>query len=104
MTPQKIALPDLTTSEEQLEKRSFSPDLGDYNPYSATGAYNSPYCSTSAVTTVVTHCLLPHNPIAEVKGLRRTMFVDQVMGDIYDYGNQLFSSLGSADHKIMVDL
>ena len=81
MTPQKIAPPHLTTSEDQLEKRSLSPDQGSSNPHPAMGAYSSSYCSTSAVIMCVPDCLLSDNPIALIKGLERTTFVDQLMGD-----------------------
>ena len=37
---QKVAPVNLSTIEEQLEKRSISPDQGGYNPHPAAGSYS----------------------------------------------------------------
>ena len=83
-SPQKIAPPNLTTLEEQLEKISLSPDQNDYNLHPSTGAYSFPYCSVCAVITDIPNCLPSGNPIADVKGFRNTSTVDEGMGDLYD--------------------
>ena len=62
MTPQNIALPNLTTSKGQWGKRNLLHDQDGYNPYPTTGTYSSPYCFTAAVIMVcpvVYHQVIP---------------------------------------------
>ena len=66
---QKVAIADLTSIEQQLEKNSLSPDQGGYDPHPAVGAYHSPYHYSSAVNSLplpiycypqVFHIAYPH--------------------------------------------
>ena len=67
VNPQKIALPDLTTSEEQLEKKSL------------TGSrWLLPLLHVHIAPTLFynSNCLPSGNPIAQVNSIIGTTFVD----------------------------
>ena len=55
--PLKAVLANLTTTEEQLEKWSISPDEEVYNQHLAIGDYSFPYCLTTVLLLGVPDCM-----------------------------------------------
>ena len=84
MTSQKIAPPNLTSSEEHLGKGRLSPDQAViiHTPLQVHIVLSTALCLLSSLMSpVVCH---QGKTIAEVKGLRGTTSLYQVMGNVYD--------------------
>ena len=74
--PQKVALINLNTTEEQSEEQSLSWDQGVYNLHPVTGEYNSSY-SSLVNCTGVPNCLPSGKPNVYVTDLKEATFTDQ---------------------------
>ena len=104
MVPQKVVPTNLIITKKKLERWSFSPNHGGYNPHPAIGAYISAFGSTSAVLFGITDCLPSGKQVSQFQHLKGALFIDQVVGDIYtyNYDNTLLISL--EDHSTVEDL
>ena len=94
---------NLDTPEEQLERRSLSPEQEDFNPHPATSAYSSLYCPQLQYCLAfqiadLLATLSRWHQVCKVKFLLIRLLVTS------DYVNKLFISSGKIDHNMAEDL
>ena len=79
-----MTLANLTSSEQQLQRCSLSPDQSGSDPHSAVGEYNSPYFYLSAVTLDILGCLSLDNPVEKFyRFTHGSRLIEQVTEHIY---------------------
>ena len=104
--PQKVAVINLETPEDKLERRSIYPRQEDFNPLPATGVYSSLSCSATTSLSGIPDCFPPDNPVLLVPNVQFVVFIAQSMGDIYTYDqpNKILISMGKIDQDTATEL